>query len=116
MILDERQPPDDMSPALGGSRAIADEPPPPPAADPAPSGSAEPSLPDALAEIFGAEGREVMQALGAIGALAGLGSLFGQAVSTLEEELPQAIAAFGELFEELGQVVDQALSPRDDEA
>jgi hypothetical protein len=112
---DVPMPQDDLSPALGGTRAIADEPTlPPPLHEDAPA--AEPGLPDAIAELFGAEGREVIQALGAIGALAGLGQLFGAAVSTLEEELPQAIAAFGELFEELGQVVDQALAPRDDEA
>ena len=84
-------PTDDLSPALGGSRATAEEPAPEPESAAAPSG---PAASAAFEELFGAEGREVFEALGALGALAGLGGLFGQAVETLETQLPQAIAAF----------------------
>lgn len=115
----------DLSPALGGARAIPDEPPPPPpqAETPGPSGTWPPTggawpgpegeaLRAELETLLGQEGAEVLQALGQIGTLGlGLSSLFSGALQALETHLPETLAAFEGLVDAVGQAVDEALDP-----
>jgi hypothetical protein len=114
----------DLSPALGGARAVPDEPPPPaPEAEaPAagtwpPTGGAWPgpegdALRAELETLLGSEGAEVLQALGQLGTLGmGLSSLFTGALQALETHLPETLAAFEGLVDAVGQAVDDVLDP-----
>jgi hypothetical protein len=112
---------DDMSPALGGARAIP-EPPrevPPSQADQGPNGppGAE-AFQAELASLFGAEGAQVLQALSQIGELGqGLNSLtnlFTNTLQALEARLPETLAVvFEGLVDAVGEAMDQALEPND---
>jgi hypothetical protein len=114
----------DLSPALGGARAIPDAPPPPPEAD-APAGAPWPPASGAwpgpegealraeLETLLGDEGAEVIEALGQLGTLGmGLSSLFTGALQALETHLPDTLAAFEGLVDAVGQAVDDVLDPR----
>lgn len=114
----------DLSPALGGARALPDEPPPPPPEPDAPPGGAWPptggawpgaegeALRAELETLLGEEGAEVLQALGQLGTLGmGLSSLFTGALQALETHLPETLAAFEGLVDAVGQAVDDVLDP-----
>lgn len=114
----------DLSPALGGARAVPDAPPPPPP-EPEPSaggpwpptGGAWPgpegeALRAELETLLGSEGAEVIQALGQLGTLGmGLSSLFTGALQAIETHLPETLAAFEGLVDAVGQAVDEVLDP-----
>lgn len=114
---DSFDPADDLSPALGGARAIPDDPlPPPPVEEPPPR--PEFAMPEMealraeLEEVFGTDTPELIEALGQVGALgAGLAQLFTSTIETLETRLPQTISAFEGLFDALGQAAEEALEP-----
>lgn len=107
----------DLSPALGGARALPDEPPPPPPEADAPPGGNWPgaegeALRAELETLLGEEGAEVLQALGQLGTLGmGLSSLFTGALQALETHLPETLAAFEGLVDAVGQAVDDVLDP-----
>lgn len=123
-MMDPIPPDPDLSPSLGGDRAVPEEPvAPPPIGDAAASDSDETGeididlelLRDEIASILGPEGAEVIETLTQIGTLGvGLSNVFAGALQAFESQLPQTLAAFGGLFDAVEQAVGEALDPTND--
>ncbi|MNS34290.1 hypothetical protein D3C72_664140 [compost metagenome] len=123
-MMDTIPPDPDLSPSLGGDRAVPEAPAaPPPIGDEATDAPGdEPEidldlemLRDEIASILGPEGAEVIETLTQIGTLGvGLGNVFAGALQAFESQLPQTLAAFGGLFDAVEQAVGEALDPTND--
>jgi hypothetical protein len=125
MIMIDPFPSDaDLSPSLGGERAVPEAPvAPPPIADEAADAATDEAeidldlemLRDEIASILGPEGAEVIETLTQIGTLGvGLSNVFAGALQAFESQLPQTLAAFGGLFDAVEQAVGEALDPTND--
>lgn len=124
-MMDASTPDPDLSPSLGGARAVPEEPvaTPPIGDDTADAEAGEAGeidldlemLRDEFASILGPEGAEVIETLTQIGTLGvGLSNVFAGALQAFESQLPQTLAAFGGLFEAVEQAVGEALDPTND--